>query len=63
MKIEQVLDGSYLATGEGELRPIVAEGGTIGEARTFFYEVQCAQYEEAQRMGYLSDVWMNRSEK
>ena len=60
MKIEQVLDGSYLATGMGELRPIVAEGGTIGEARSSFYEAACAQYEEARKADKLTLAWVNR---
>jgi hypothetical protein len=62
VNIELTDEGYYLAVGEGELRPIVAEGGTLGEARANFYEMACQQYEECQRMGYLSDVWMNRGE-
>jgi hypothetical protein len=59
MNIELTNEGYYLATGEGELRLIVAEGGTEGEARANFYQAACDQYAECQRLGYLSDVWMN----
>jgi thioredoxin reductase len=54
VNIELTDEGYYIATGEGELRPIVAEGNTDNEAKQFFYQAQCDQYEEAQRLDYLS---------
>jgi hypothetical protein len=59
VNIEMSPEGYYIATGEGELRPIVAEGNTLGEARQLFYQAQCDQYAEAQSKGYLSEKWMN----
>ena len=63
MDIELTNEGYYIATGEGELRPIVAEGNTYNEAKQFFYQAQCDQYEEAQRLDYLSLKWVNGGSK
>jgi hypothetical protein len=64
VNVELTDEGYYLATGKGEMdRPIVAEGNTYNEAKQFFYQAQCDQYEEAQRLDYLSLKWVNGGSK
>ena len=53
---EQVLDGSWLASGMGYDRPILAEGGTYKEAVYNFNEVYGQQYAAAQSLTHLSLV-------
>ena len=56
MKAEQVLDGSWLAHGEGYDIPIVAEGGTRKEAIHNFTQAFGDQYAKAQAQTHLSLV-------
>jgi hypothetical protein len=58
MKIEQVRDGSYLATGPGYNggNRIIAEGGTHREARYNFTKVFGDQYAKAETKTHLALV-------
>lgn len=56
MKVEQVNDGSWLATGGGYDRPIVAEGDTRKEAVHNFTTVYGNQYAKAQTLTHISLV-------
>jgi hypothetical protein len=56
MKSNQVEDGSWLTSGEGELRPILAEGGSRAEAEYNYNEQKADQYAEAQTLTHLSLV-------
>ena len=57
MKVEQVLDGSWLACGDGYDIPIAAEGGTRQEAVHNFTQAYGDQYAKAQVADHLSLVW------
>lgn len=56
MKIELVEDGSYLATGMGYDKRIVAEGGTRSEAEYNFTAQYAEQYARGQALTHLSLV-------
>ena len=57
MKVEQVLDGSWLASGDGYDTRILAEGGTRKEASFNFTSAYGDQYAAAQVADHLSLVW------
>jgi hypothetical protein len=54
MIVEQVNDGSWLASGDGYDVPIVAEGGTRAEAVYNFTEQFGNQYALAQSKTHIS---------
>jgi len=56
MKIELVEDGSYLATGMGYDKRIIAEGGTRQEAEYNFTAQLAEQYAKGQTLTHLSLV-------
>ena len=50
MEIEMQRDGSWVASGDGELRPIVTEGITYEEAKQYWLLEFGNQYAEAQTL-------------
>jgi len=54
MKIEMQIDGTFLASGDGELRPILCEAETREKARLGWLKVFGDQFAEAQTATALS---------
>lgn len=54
MRVEQQIDESWLATGEGPMRMILAEGNTRREAMHAYTTQYGRQYEEQERATHFA---------